>query len=307
MKRRDLILALLVVMLWGGNFTVIKLGLSGVPPMLLAALRYVFAVFPAIFFVKKPSIQWKYIIAYGMAVGVGQFSCLFYAMDIGMPAGISSIVLQSQAFLTPLFAAILLKESIKGSQIIGLTVAGIGLCLIGGIIGDSGLSSVPFGAFLLTLIAASFWAISNIILRYAKNEAEAQEKTLDMMGMVVWSSLVPPIPLIGIALLLDSPEVLMNSFSNINFISVFSVLYLALCATLFGYGVWSSLMGKYPAAKVAPLSLMVPITGLIVSQIVLKEQLTSMQWIGGIVIILGLLITNFGFVPIMTIFKSKDV
>lgn len=307
MKKRDLLLAFLVVIIWGGNFTVIKLGLSGIPPMVLAALRYVFAAFPAIFFVRKPSIQWKYIIVYGLAVGVGQFSCLFYAMDIGMPAGISSIVLQSQAFLTPLFAAILLKESIKGNQITGLTVAAIGLCLIGGMIGDGRLSSVPFGAFLLTLLAASFWAISNIILRYAKNEAEAQGKTLDMMGMVVWSSLVPPIPLICIALLLDSPEVLLNSFDNINFISVFSVLYLALCATLFGYGVWSSLMGKYPAAKVAPLSLLVPITGFTVSRIVLNEQLTGMQWIGAIVIILGLLITNFGFEPIKAVFKAKDM
>jgi len=306
MKKRDLLLAFLVVIIWGGNFTVIKLGLSGIPPMVLAALRYVFAAFPAIFFVRKPSIQWKYIIVYGLAVGVGQFSCLFYAMDIGMPAGISSIVLQSQAFLTPLFAAILLKESIKGNQITGLTVAAIGLCLIGGMIGDGRLSSVPFGAFLLTLLAASFWAISNIILRYAKNEAEAQGKTLDMMGMVVWSSLVPPIPLICIALLLDSPEVLMNSFDKINFISVFSVLYLALCATLFGYGVWSSLMGKYPAAKVAPLSLLVPITGFTVSRVVLNEQLTGMQWIGAIVIILGLLITNFGFEPIKAVFKVKD-
>lgn len=306
MKRRDIILAFILVTIWGGNFTVIKLGLYGIPSMLLAALRYIFAAFPAVFFVKKPSIQWKYIIIYGLTVGVGQFSCLFYAMDIGMPAGISSIVTQSQAFLTPLFAAMLLKEPLKGSQITGLTVAAIGLCLIGGIIGDSGLSSVPFGAFLVTLLAACFWATSNIVLRYAKKEAEAQDKTLDMFGMVVWSSLIPPIPLIGMALLLDSPETLLNSLSNISIVSVFSVLYLALCATLFGYGVWSSLMGKYPAAKVAPLSLMVPITGLIVSRIVLNEQLTSMQWIGGIVIILGLLITNFGFAPIKTIFKSKE-
>ena len=275
MKRRDLMLALLVVIVWGANFTVIKLGLSGIPPLLLVALRYVFAVFPAIFFVKKPSVRWKYIVFYGIAVGVGQFSCLFYAMDIGMPAGISSIVLQSQAFLTPLFAAILLKESITSSQITGLIIAGIGLCLIGGTIGDSGLSTIPFGAFLLTLLAASFWAISNIILRYAKNDTEAQGEKIDMMGLVVWSSLIPPIPLLGIALLLDSPETLLNSFSNISFISVFSVLYLALCATLLGYGVWSDLIGKYPAAKVAPLSLLVPITGLITSQVVLGERLTK--------------------------------
>lgn len=298
MKRRDLILALLVVIIWGGNFTVTKLGLSGIPPMLLAACRYAFAAFPAIFFVKKPTIEWKYIIAYGMTAGAGQFSCLFYAMDIGMPAGISSIVLQLQAFLTPLFAAVILKESLKGSQITGLLIAAIGLLLIGVNPGGGGLSSIPVGALLLTLLAAAFWAISNIILRYASKEADAQGNKLNMVGMVVWSSLVPPIPLIIIAMLLDSPETLLNSFGSISFISVFSVFYLALCATLFGYGVWSSLMGKYPTAKVAPLSLLVPVSGLIVSQIVLSEQLSGTQWIGGVVIILGLVISNFGIAPV---------
>ena len=108
MKKRDLMLALLVVIVWGANFTVIKLGLAGLPPMLLVALRYTFAAVPAIFFVKRPDISWKYILAYGMAVGVGQFSCLFYAMNIGMPAGTSSVILQSQVFFTLIFAAVLL-------------------------------------------------------------------------------------------------------------------------------------------------------------------------------------------------------
>lgn len=306
MKRRDLILALLVIIVWGANFTVIKLGLAGMPPMLLAALRYTFAALPAIFFVKRPSVELKYIIAYGMTVGVGQFSCLFYAMNIGMPAGVSSVVLQSQAFFTLIFAAMLLKESLKGSQVMGLLVAGVGLCLIGGNIGASELSSIPVGAFLLTLFAAAFWGISNIIVRYASKQAASQGKTLDTLSMVVWSSLVPPLPLLTIALLLDTPETLLHAVSNLNALSVFSVLYLAFCATLFGYGIWSILLAKYPTGKVAPLSLLVPVTGLITAQIVLSEQLSKMQWIGGIVIILGLVISNFGFSPIQRVFKAKD-
>ena len=306
MKRRDLILALLVVIVWGANFTVIKLGIAGMPPMLLAALRYTFAALPAIFFVKRPSVGWKYIVAYGMTVGVGQFSCLFYAMNVGMPAGVSSVVLQSQAFFTLLFAAALLNESMKGSQVMGLLVAGIGLCLIGGNIGDSGLSSIPVGAFLLTLLAAVFWGISNIIVRYASKQAASQGKTLDTLSLVVWSSLIPPLPFLGIALLLDTPETLLYAISNLNALSVFSVLYLAFCATLFGYGIWSILLTKYPAGKVAPLSLLVPVTGLITAQIVLNEQLSRMQWLGGIVIILGLVIANFGFSPMQRIFKAKE-
>ena len=167
MRKKDLVLAILVVIVWGVNFTVIKLGLSGVPPMLLAALRYM-CVIPAIFFIKKPKIELKYALLYGFAVGVGQFSCLFYAMKVGMPAGLSSILLQSAAFMTPLLAAITLKEKVNPMQIIGLAVASIGLCFIGksALVGVGGITI--FSLFL-TLMAAFFWAISNIVLKFASN------------------------------------------------------------------------------------------------------------------------------------------
>lgn len=272
--------------------------------MLLAALRYTFASLPAIAFVKRPTIGWKYVVAYGMTVGVGQFSCLFYAMNNGMPAGISSIVLQSQAFLTPIFAAVFLKESLKRNQVIGLIVAGVGLCLIGGNIGVDGLFSIPVGAFLTTLAAAAFWGISNIIIRYASKQAASEGNKIDMLSMVVWSSLVPPIPFLAMAMIFDSPKTLFNTISNFNAMSVFSVLYLAIFATLFGYGIWSKLLAQYPAGKVAPLSLLVPVTGLITAQIVLTEKLSTMQWIGGFVIIVGLVLSNLGRSPI-SIFKTK--
>lgn len=306
MKRRDLILALLVVTVWGGNFTVIKLGLSGVPPMLLVALRYTFAAIPAIAFVKRPEVGWRYIVAYGMTVGVGQFACLFYAMNIGMPAGVASVVLQSQAFFTLIFAAILLKEALKGMQLIGLLTAGIGLCFIGGNVGSDGLSAIPLGAFLLTLLGAAFWGSSNIIVRYASKQSDSNGKKLDMLSLVVWSSLVPPLPLLAFAMMLDTPKTLLNAVSNLNAVSIFTVFYLAFCATLFGFYTWSTLLAKYPASKVAPLSLLVPITGLITAQIILGEQLSKMQWFGGMVILLGLVISNFGGSLMQCMLKIKE-
>lgn len=305
MKKRDLILALLVVIVWGANFTVIKLGLAGPPPMLLVALRYAFAALPAIFFVKCPDIGWKYILAYGLAVGVGQFSCLFYAMHIGMPAGTSSVVLQSQVFFTLLFAAVFLKESLKLPHVLGLLFSAIGLFFISGNFGVETASSIPLGALFLTLLAAAFWGISNIIVRFASMQAAAAGKTIDMFGLVVWSSVVPPIPLLLLALLLDTPETLFNAVLSLNGQSIFAILYLSFLATLFGYGIWSFLLSQYPAGKVAPLSLLVPVTGLITAQIILGEQLTQIQWFGCSIIILGLLISNFGTCVMQYIFKAK--
>lgn len=292
MKRKDFILALLVVIVWGVNFTVIKLGLGGVPSMLLAALRYT-CILPALFFVKKPNIEWKYGLAYGLAVGVGQFSCLFYAMQIGMPAGLSSIILQSAAFITPLLAFIFLKETVKLRQLGGLAIAGTGLYLIGRSAGSGGLFSIPLPALMLTLLAAFFWALSNIILKFASNKVALKGEKIDMLGVVIWTSLVPPVPLFLMALAMDSPEIVFKAIINLSAISIFSIFYLALGATIFGYGTWSVLLGKYPASKIAPLSLLVPVTGLISARIILGESLSLMQWTGGAIILMGLLFANF--------------
>ncbi|MCT4604804.1 MAG: EamA family transporter [Marinisporobacter sp.] len=305
MSKRDCILAFLVVTVWGANFTVIKLGLNGVPSMLLAVLRYVFTAFPAVFFIKRPAMEWKYCIVYGLTVGVGQFACLFYAMEIGIPAGIASVVLQSQALFTILFASIFLKEAVKRRQMIGLVVALLGLYLIGGNGGESELFTIPTEGFLLTLVAAAFWSLSNIVVKYAAKDTNDKGEKLDMLSVVVWSSLVPPIPLMGLALMFDPPQTLLHAISNLNGLSVFAILYLVFLATLFGYGTWGDLLVKYPAGRVAPLSLLVPITGLITARIVLEEKLLSQQWLGCIVVIIGILIANFARVPMKATLDSN--
>lgn len=292
MKRKDLILALLVVIVWGANFTVISLGLDGVPSMLLVALRFTLVAFPAVFFIKKPNIEWKYILSYGFAVGVGQFGCLFYAMELGMPAGLASIIAQLQAFISPLLGAIFLKEKLKAKQIIGFLIAATGLTLIGIASTSNGASSIPLGALLLTICAPIFWAISNLIARNASNLVASRGEKLNMLNLVVWGSLVPPLPMLGLALLIDRPSTLINSLMNLSPISIFSALYLGFASTLFGYGYWSILISKYPLSKITPLSLLVPITGLLTARIILSEQLTKFQWVGVSIILFGLIFSN---------------
>ncbi len=306
MKKKDIILALLVVTTWGVNFTVIKLGLGGVPSMLLVALRYFFTAFPAIFFIKKPNTEWKYIIMYGLFAGVGQFACLFYAMEIGMPAGLASIVVQIQAFISPVLAMIFLNEKLKIKQIIGFVIAGLGLVIIGFQNAKGGVDSIPFFAILLSLLAPIFWSASNIVSRIASDKSARNGEKLNMFSLVVWSALIPPIPMLALSLILDKPDTILNILSNLSGISIFAIIYLAIGSTLFGYGVWNSLLGKYPMGKVAPLTLMVPIIALISARIVLNEQLSSMQLIGVIVILIGLIIANLNIKVILGYFKKVD-
>ena len=291
MNRKDLALGLAVAIIWGGNFTVIKLGLAGVSPMLLAALRFAFAAIPAIAFVPRPTVALRYIVLYGLTVGVGQFGCLFYAISIGMPAGIASVVVQSQVIFTIVFAVVLLHESISRWQLAGLGIATLGVVLVGYVAGSAGAPAIPLAALLLTLAAAAFWGISNIVCRKA---SASQGGRLDMLSMVVWSSLIPPVPLLALALLLGTPDNVLHSIASLSAFSIFAVAYLALGATVFGYGAWSKLLARYPAGTVAPLSLLVPITGLLVAMLVLGEKLSLLQWCGCVVILAGLLVFNYG-------------
>ncbi len=291
MKTKDLVIALLVVIIWGANFTVIRLGLNGVPPLLLVSLRFFLAAFPAILFVKRPEIQLSHLLMYGFSVGIGQFVCLFYAIHIGMPAGVASVVLQAQAFFTMLFAVVLLGESVSFRQLAGLVLAAAGLYLVTG--GPLNSTTIPLGALLLTLVGAAFWGMSNIVVRKATLAAAAQGKKIDMLGLVVWSSLVPPVPLLLCSLLLDSPAKVVQTLTHLHALSLFSIAYLAFGATLLGYGAWSYLLAKYPANRVAPLSLLVPVFGLITAQIVLAEHLVFIQWAGCLLVVLGLLLAFF--------------
>ncbi len=294
MTRRDYVLALLVAMVWGANFTVIQLGLNGVPPMLLAALRFLLVSFPAVLFVPRPKVSAGYWISYGATVGIGQFGCLFYAMHIGMPAGVASVVLQSQAFFTLILAAVLLKEQITVSQLVGLAIAALGLGLVGRSSELDQIHAIPPAAFLLSLAGAASWAAANIVIKQM-SAANTAKRGINMLSVIVWSSLVPPIPLLLLALLVDTPETLLQALTSLDGLSIFSVFFIAFGATLFGFGTWSKLLSQYSSNVVAPLSLLVPITGLLTARIVLNEHMAISQWVGCCVIILGLMLTTVGF------------
>ena len=288
MSAADVLLGLTIVTVWGANFTVIKIGLTGVPPMLLAALRYVLVAFPAIFFVPRPKAPVKYWIAYGLTVGAGQFGSLFLAMSLGMPAGLASVVLQSQSVFTLIFAAWLLKERISKARILGIVISGIGLALITWSLGDAASAPVPALALLLTLLAAGFWGLSNVVIRRAVQAVASMGERLDMLSMVVWSALVPPLPLLALAVVLHTPTEMARAFVAMSGASIFSVAYLAFAATFLGYGGWNQLLARYPASTVAPLSLLVPVVGLVVAMVVLGERLSATEWLGAALVVGGL-------------------
>ena len=280
MTPKDLLLALLVIVVWGLNFVVIKVGLHGMPPMLMGALRFMLAAFPAILFVRRPQVPLRWMLAYGMTISVGQFAFLFYAMYVGMPAGLASLVLQSQAFFTLFFAALFLGERLRGSNLFGLLVAASGLVLIG----LQGGQAMTLAGFALTIAAASMWALGNVVTRRLGK--------VNLVGLVVWGSLIPPLPFLALSLWLEGPELISQSLRSLSLDSLLVLAYLAFGATILGYGLWSRLLSRYPASQVAPFSLLVPVVGISSSALLLDERLGGLQMVGAALVMAGLLITS---------------
>jgi len=281
MKIRHILLALFVTLLWGSNFVVIRVGLDSFPPVLLAALRFLPASVPALF-LPRPNISRPRMLALGFTWFVGQFSLLFLGMDKGVPPGLASVVLQTQAFFTMAFAALFLGETPRAPQIAGTVVALVGLALIGVAAGTGGVTML---GFTLILAAAACWAMGNVIMRGA-NKA-------DMLPLIAWLSLIAPVPLFGLSLVLEGPSRIMQALTHLNVWGVGAVLYIAVGATLLGYGGWGKLLKTYPAGTVTPFSLLIPVFGISCAWLTLGEAFGPRRLIGMGLILAGVAVTTW--------------
>lgn len=286
LSRGDLLRALAVVVIWGLNFVVMKVGLQGLGPMLLGALRFAAAALPFLLFVRFPRLPWRYVVGYGLAQGLGQFGFLFLGLQLGMTAGMASVVMQTQAFFTLLLAAPLLGERARPAQWLGLTAALGGLVMIATAHGE-GPGQMTLVGFVLTLSAAFMWAVSNLVARLASRVADYEP-----FPFIVWSSVFPILPFLGLALWMDGPLVVGQQLGQMGLSAWLSVAYLAGLATLLAYTLWTQLLQRHPAGRVTPFSLLVPVVGLWAAWVFFQEQPLPQQWLGALAVLAGLLINQ---------------
>ena len=280
MSGRHAALGVLVAVLWGLNFVAARLALAHISPLLLVALRFGVAAFPALF-LPRPRVSWPRLVALSSTLFIGQFSFLFLGMHAGMPPGLASVLTQLQAVLTLLFAWAFLRETPASRQIIGLIIATAGLLLVAVTVGRGGFTLT---GLLLTLLAAACWAVGNVLLR-------AVGRT-DMLSLIVWLSVIPPVPMLLLSLVVDGPPVNVPVMSSGMWVSLFAVVYIGVAATLGGYALWGHLLRLYPASSVAPFALLVPVFGMLSARITLGEQFSPMRLTGITVLALGLVIAS---------------
>ena len=282
---RDLAAVLAVVVIWGMNFVVMKIGLRDFSPFQLGAARYVLAVLPAVLIVRPPRIHWKWVVLYGLFQGVGQFGLLFLALKVGMTAALASVLLQTQVFFTALFGFVLLGERASRALQTGMLLAALGLtCFVASNFQPGSLNSGTTSlGLLLTLCAAAMWAASNIVAR----RVQQLPHDYSPLAFVVWSSSVAVLPFMALSLAFDAPEVRWQ-WLNARASSWLAVAYLGWMASILGYTLWTGLLKRHPANKVAPFSLGVPVVGLATGMLVLGEVITPWQW-AGIALVVGAL------------------
>jgi O-acetylserine/cysteine efflux transporter len=284
LKPRDILSILVVVVIWGMNFVVMKVGLASFTPFQMGAGRFLFAFLPLALLVPRPAVRARGVLAFGLTQGLGQFGFLFVALHVGMTAALASVLMQTQVFFTALLGVLLLHERIGGALKGGMAFAAAGLaCFVVNIALAPGTSAVTGLGLVLNLASAASWAASNIVVRKAQQEGKA----FDPLSFVAWASAVPILPFLALSALLDPPQAHAN-WLHAPWQAWLTLAILGWLATNLAYGLWTGLLKRFPASRVAPFSLGVPLIGLLAGIVLLGERIAALQWLGALLVFCAL-------------------
>jgi O-acetylserine/cysteine efflux transporter len=282
MSTKHSLLAVLVMLVWGANFVVIDEGLADVPPLLFLAIRFTFVALPLVFFVPRPQAGWRAVVAVGTFMSLGQFSLLYLALHLGMPAGLASLILMAQVLFTIVIASVVLNESPTRRQVVGATIGTVGLMVV--VIAHG--ASAPIVPVIVMLGAAMSWAIGNVLSRRAG--------VASGFSLVVWSALVVPVPALLLSVGIDGAPEVGRALTHLSGTAMASTVYTTYGASLLGYGIWNSLLARYPAGAVVPFVLLVPVVGIGVAWLVQDEVPTVLELVGGAVMLAGVAAATLG-------------
>jgi len=275
-------LALTVILIWGLNFVFIKIALVDVPPLMLCFIRFFLTSLPAIFFLKFPKTPVRRVIRYGIVMFAIQFSLLFFGMSLGISAGLASLLIQMQVFFGILMGMLFFDEKLHYTEIIGGLISLSGIMLIANHLGEA----LNIAGFLFVISAALCSGMGNVI---AKKIGK-----VNMLSLVVWSSLAAWPPLLVLCLFMEGPKELYFTFTHLSLQGSIAILYITYLSTLFAYWGWNYLLHHYHLSKVVPFGLLVPIIGMLSSSLMLDEVIESWKIYAAMLVILGLLVYQFG-------------
>jgi O-acetylserine/cysteine efflux transporter len=277
MKPADVFLAVLVAVIWGLGFVASRLALDELSPALMTAMRFAIASVPCLF-VRRPNVPWTVLIAISGTLFLGQFLAQSWAIAHGVPVGLASVIVQSQALFTVAFAAAAFREIPTGVQVAGIGVATIGLLMICGTVGFD----FSVGAFAVLMIAPISFAIGNLLLRQARD--------VPMFDLFAWLCLVPPLPLLALAFAVDGPQATWHALAQMSLTGWASMLFVGAISTCIAYWLWGRLLRDHTAAQVVPFALLVPFVGAAASSVVFGETFGPLRLTGMVTVVGGIAI-----------------
>src|ERR1700753_1928883 len=277
MKPADICIAVLVAVIWGLAFVASRLALDEFSPELMTTLRFSIAAVPCLF-VRKPDVSWPLLIAISFSLFLGQFLAQAFAIAHGVPVGLSSVIVQSQALFTIGFAALIFREVPTPMQGIGIAIATAGLLMICGTVGYD----FSVGAYAIIMICPISFAIGNLLLRRAQGAP--------MFDLFAWLCLTAAVPLAAIALISNGPAPTWHELTHASFSGIACVLALGGLSTSIAYWLWGRLLRDYPAAQVVPFALLVPFVGSAASSVVFGERFGPLRLAGMVIVVCGIAI-----------------
>ncbi len=273
---RHFLLALAVAGVWGTNFVIIKIALEHLPPFLFAALRFSFALVPAMFFLPRPAVAIGNLALYGLLIGVGQFGLLYVAMKGHISPGIASLVIQVQVFFTIGLSMWISHERVRPFQWLALLLATMGIAII--VLNTDGTTT--FIGLLLVLTAALSWAGGNV--------AAKQGRPTNILAYVVWSSAFAIPPLFSLSLFTEGWDAISTGITQADAATWAAVVWQAWGNTLFGFAAWGWLLARHPAATIMPMALLVPVFGMGASVLWLGESFPVWKLAAAALVLTGL-------------------
>ncbi len=275
MKPADIFLAIVVAVIWGLGFVASRLALDELSPSTMTALRFAIAAVPCLF-IRKPNVSWPVLIAISLTLFLFQFLAQSYAIAMGVPVGLTSVIVQSQALFTIAFAAIAFGERPTPLQVLGIVIAAAGLLMICGTVGFD----FTVGAFAVLMISPVSFAVGNLLLRFA-NDAP-------MFDVFAWLYLIPPLPLFALALITEGPRATWHDLTHMTVTGIVSMLAIGIFTTSFAYWLWGRLLRAYTAAQVTPFALLVPFVGAAASAVVFHETFGVLRLSGMLTVMAGI-------------------
>jgi len=275
MKPADVGLAVMVAVIWGLAFVASRIALDELSPVLMTALRFSIASVPCLF-VPRPKVSWPILVATSFTLFLGQFLAQAYGIAHGVPVGLSSVIVQSQALFTIAFAVVAFGEWPTRMQAIGIAIAACGLLMICGTVGyDFGVA-----AFAVLMISPISFAIGNLLLRRAQD--------VPMFELSTWLCLVAAVPLLALALASDGVQPTWYALTHMSATVLVCMLIIGGVSTCIAYWLWGRLLRDYTAAQVAPFALLVPFVGSAASSIVFHETFGPLRLAGMLTVIGGI-------------------